>query len=255
MDALILAAGYGSRLRDVAPCKPLARVGGVPLIEIAIRQFALAGASRVVVATGYLANEVEAALPAIAKRVGVDVIARRVADFRQPNGYSVLDGSRDFEGRFLLAMADHILSSDLVAGLIAQSPDDAGAVLAIDRRVDSPLVDPDDATWVQLGERDAIAKIGKGLERFDAVDCGVFLATPELPRAIETAIAQGRAGSLSDGMQVLANRGRARTVDIGDAWWIDVDDEKALRLAEAELGVHLPHLFPGPMARIEAASA
>ena len=245
MDALILAAGYGSRLSDVVPCKPLAQVHGVPLLEIAIRQLADAGASRVVVTTGYLADEVEATLPAIAHRTGVEVVARRVPDFRQPNGFSVIAGSAGFTERFLLVMADHILSHDVLATLLSGAPEDADAVLAIDRRVGSPLVDPDDATWVRLGEGGTIQRIGKELELYDAVDCGAFVATPALPDAIATAVRNGKPGSLSDGMQLLADRGRACTVDIADAWWIDVDDERSLRLAEAQVREHLPELFQG----------
>ena len=246
MDALVLAAGYGSRLRNVAPCKPLVQVHGIALLEIAISQLADAGASRVVVATGYLAEAVEAALPAIALRAQIEVVPCRVPDFRQPNGWSVIAGSADFADRFLLVMGDHILSHDLLARLLAGAPGDADAVLAIDRRVNSPLVDPDDATWVELDEGEAIRRIGKDIAQYDAVDCGAFVATPALPEAIAAAIRNGRPGSLSDGMQALAERGRARTVDIGDAWWIDVDDEKFLRLAEAQVRTHLPEIFGSP---------
>ena len=38
MDALILAAGYGSRLREVSDSKPLAPIAGVPLLELGVRQ-------------------------------------------------------------------------------------------------------------------------------------------------------------------------------------------------------------------------
>ncbi len=43
MDALIIAAGYGSRLRDVAESKPLAPIAGVPLLELGVRQARAAG--------------------------------------------------------------------------------------------------------------------------------------------------------------------------------------------------------------------
>jgi choline kinase len=117
--------------------------------------------------------------------------------------------------------------------------------LAIDRRLDNPLVDPDDATWVRLDERGFITAIGKTIEPYDAVDCGAFLATPELATAIREAIAAGKAGSLSDGMQVLADRGRAATMDIDDAWWMDVDDPRAHALAEELAPWHLAPMFNG----------
>ena len=42
---LIIAAGHGSRLRDVSPSKPLTPVAGVPLIERVIRAAAEGGAT------------------------------------------------------------------------------------------------------------------------------------------------------------------------------------------------------------------
>jgi len=108
-------------------------------------------------------------------------------------------------------------------------------------------VDPDDATWVKLDDKGFIAAIGKTIEPYDAVDCGAFLATPELAAAIAAAIAAGKAGSLSDGMQHLADQGRAATFDIGsepaECWWMDVDDPRAHALAEELAPQYLPELY------------
>ena len=38
MDALIIAAGYGSRLREISDSKPLTPVAGMPLLELGVRQ-------------------------------------------------------------------------------------------------------------------------------------------------------------------------------------------------------------------------
>ncbi|MCP5397083.1 MAG: NTP transferase domain-containing protein [Sphingomonadaceae bacterium] len=243
MDALILAAGFGSRLRDVEPCKPLTQLHGLSLLEIAIRQLASVGVTCVAVATGHEAGALEAALPGMAERAGVVVEARRVADYSQPNGYSVLAGAADFAGDFLLVMADHVFSRPVLRALLDGPPAGNGTVLAIDRRVTSPLVDPDDATWVQTGEDGRILHIGKTIRPYDAVDCGAFRASPALLEAIRAAIQDGAAGSLSEGMQRLADEGRAQTVDIGEAWWIDVDDAHMLDLARAQVAQHLPDLF------------
>lgn len=243
MDALIIAAGFGSRLRDISDSKPLTPVAGVPLIELGIRQAAAAGARRVVVVTGHRADEVEAALPALAARAGVPVVAERVADWSKPNGYSVMAGAARIDGDYLLMMADHIFSASILSRLAAQGGADRGVTLGIDRRVDSPLIDPDDATWVQTDAVGRIRAIGKTIAEYDAVDCGAFLATPELAQAIAAAIADGRQGSLSDGMQRLADAGRAQTMDIGDAWWLDVDDPRAHALAEAEAPVQLAEFY------------
>jgi hypothetical protein len=46
---------------------------------------------------------------------------------------------------------------------------------------------------------------------------------------------QGGDCSLVDGVARLAQAGRAYAVDIGDAWWQDVDDYTALGIAEDKL--------------------
>lgn len=242
MDGLILAAGKGTRLRAFGDSKPLTTVAGKPLIEIAIRQLARAGAERIVVATGHEAERLEGHLPDFAAAAGVTVESARVVDWSLPNGYSVMAGAARLEGEFLLVMADHILSLDILQGLAACREHDTGVTLAIDRRTEAEAVDPDDATWVRTGRDNRIMQIGKGLTDYDAVDCGAFLATPELPRAIATAIANGRPGSLSDGMQLLADTGRAHARDIGGAWWIDVDDPRAHAMAEQQASQHVPGL-------------
>ncbi len=156
----------------------------------------------------------------------------RVADFTITNGHSVLAGAEHIRGDYLLMMADHLLSWRLLEMLARQGGTDRGVTLAIDRRIDDPLLDRNDATWVATDAAGRIRRIGKFLDKFDAVDCGAFLATPELAAAIRSAIASGLPGSLSDGMQILANTGRAATMPIGDEWWIDVDDPAARERAE-----------------------
>jgi NDP-sugar pyrophosphorylase family protein len=58
MDALIIAAGYGTRLREISESKPLTPICGVPLLEWAVRQARAAGVERVVVVTGHQAIEI-----------------------------------------------------------------------------------------------------------------------------------------------------------------------------------------------------
>jgi len=243
VDAVILAAGYGARLRAISPCKPLTPVAGVPLIELGIQQAARAGAERIIVVTGHRAELLEAALPAFAQRANVIVEATRVDDWSKPNGHSVLAGAAHTRGDYLLMMADHIFSYSVLSSLAGSRDSTLAVTLAIDRRIDNPLVDPEDATWVETSNHGLIRAIGKTLSTYDAVDCGAFYATPGLADAIRTAIAAGATGTLSDGMQHLADAGQAGTVDIGSAWWIDVDDARAHTFAEAQAPAALQPIF------------
>lgn len=247
MNALILAAGLGSRLAgaETAP-KPLAEVAGRSLIEWSVWQAARVGVRRAVIVTGHRAAEIEACLPGIAARTGVMLEACRLADWSRPNGHSVLAGAARIEGNFLLMMADHLFEASLIARLVQHIGRSHGALLAIDRNCAGPAIDPEDATWVSTRHDGTIAAIGKHLLAYDAVDCGAFIATPELAEAIRAAIASGAAGSLSDGMQRLAAAGMADTLDVTGHWWIDIDDAAMLELARRVGPVFLDPALPVP---------
>jgi 1L-myo-inositol 1-phosphate cytidylyltransferase len=224
VNCLIIAAGYGSRLRSISPSKPLTSVAGIPLIEHVIRAAAAGGATGFTIATGHEAERVEAFLATL------DLAVRtvRVADWDLPNGHSVAAGAATIEGEYLLAMADHLFDPAIVARLIAAPA--AALTLAVDRDLAGPLLDLDDATKVETGAGGAIARIGKTLARFDAIDTGLFRAGPALAGAIGAG-----GGSLSEGVQRLADRGRAATIDVTGLFWLDVDDPAALAKAEARL--------------------
>ena len=55
--------------------------------------------------------------------------------------------------------------------------------------------------------------------------------------ALAVAVAEaGGVGSISEGMQRLADQGLAFGLDIGDRFWIDIDDAAAFGRAEREAG-------------------
>lgn len=243
MDALIIAAGFGSRLQDISDSKPLTQIAGVPLIELGVQQAKAAGVKRVVVTTGHEGARVEAFLADLSARAGIPIHAERIADWSKPNGHSVMAGAACIDGDFLLMMCDHVFEAAILQQLAQQGGPDRGVTLAIDRRLENPLVDPDDATWVETAPDGRIRAIGKTIPNYDAVDCGAFLATPELAAAIGAAIAEGKAGSLSEGMQRLADTGRAATMEIGGAWWLDVDEPRYHEIAEAEAPARLAEIY------------
>ena len=227
MNCLIIAAGLGSRLRPISPSKPLTRIRGVPLIEHVIRAAATGGATAFTVVTGHEAARVEAFLAGL---TDYPIGTVRAADWELPNGHSVVAGAARIEGDYLLAMSDHLFDPAIIARLIGAPS--AALTLAVDRDLDGPLLDLDDATKVETGAGGAIVRIGKTLDRFDGIDTGLFRATP----ALAAAIGEG-GGSLSEGVQRLAERGLAATIDVTGLDWLDVDDPAALAKAEAMLAL------------------
>ena len=236
MKCLIIAAGQGTRLRAIAESKPLAPIGGIPLIEHVVRRAAEAGASEFVVVTGYSAEPLEAFLGDLAERAGLRIEAVRNPDWARPNGLSVLAAQGRLDGEFILLMSDHLFDSAILRDLIAADRGGAALTLAVDFAIDDPRLDLDDATKIALGEDGRIARIGKTLARYDAIDTGIFIAGPALLDALRASLAAGGGGSLSEGVQALADSGRASVWDCGARWWLDVDDEAAFAKAEAALG-------------------
>jgi choline kinase len=225
MQAIILAAGMGTRLRSVSPSKPLTSVAGRALLGRILDNLRSAGVTRPLVITGYRGDEVAA----VAAAAGAETLHN--PDWDQPNGVSVLAAAPRLEAAALLVMADHLASPGVYQTVAAAGRPDAGLVLGIDRRLGHPWVDEADVTRVATRQGRIVA-IGKGLATYDAHDCGVFLVTPELTDALATLPAPG----LSDGVRILAAMGRAAVVDISAHDWIDIDDPRALALAEGWVG-------------------
>lgn len=235
LPCVIIAAGQGTRLRSVAASKPLARISGAPLIEHIIRRAAAGGAGRFVVVTGYEAEGIETFLAGLAERSGIVIETVRNAEWHRPNGLSVLAAAERLEGEFILLMSDHLFDPDILRRILEGRRPDAALTLGADFDVTRPDLDLDDATKLKLDGKGRIVGIAKTLEDYDAVDTGIFIAGPALLDALRESVAAGGSGSLSEGVQVLARAGTAFIHDIGDGWWLDVDDEPAFRRAEREL--------------------
>lgn len=237
MHAVIVAAGYGSRLRAVSPSKPLTPVAGVALIDRVILAARDGGASAFTVVTGHEGEALEVHLAQTARTYRIEVTCVRTDDWSRPNGHSVLTGAAAVgRERHLLMMADHLFDPALVASVIAAPA--AALVLGVDRRFDNPLVDLDDVTRVRTAadrDGDRIVAIGKHLPDYDCYDTGVFAVDGRFHDALRASIVSGGAGSISAGVEALAQSGDARVVDVGNAWWLDVDDPRALAQAEDAL--------------------
>ena len=229
--AIILAAGEGSRLRDMTPFKPLCRVGGRTLLDHALAGLAAAGMARVVLVLGYGAEAIEAHLADAPIPLPVETVR---SDYRRPNGVSALAAAPLVEAAALLLMCDHLVEPALYRR-VAQAGARDGLRLGIDRRLGHPWVDPLDVTCVATlkddREGDRIVAIGKEMAPHDCYDTGVFAVGP----ALFEVLAGLPDPSLTEGVRGLAKHGRARVVDCSDLDWIDVDDAKALAQAEAWL--------------------
>jgi choline kinase len=151
-------------------------------------------------------------------------------DWQKQNGVSLLTVAAKVSAPFFLAMGDHLFESSILDRLVARA-DPTHLNLAIDRKIDS-IFDLDDAMKVQT-ENDRIVGIGKKLESYDAIDTGIFLCPQIMFDYLRRALNGGDC-SLADGVRLMAADRKALAIDIGDAWWQDVDTPEMLQRAEQE---------------------
>jgi myo-inositol-1-phosphate synthase len=230
MQCVIVAAGQGTRLRQMGESKPLIHIKGVPLIERVIDRARRAGVDHFFVVSGYRGEQLRRQLDAFSVREGVQITHIVNDDWERANGTSVLKAKPYVDGPFLLTMCDHLVDPEIVRDLIA-GPIEANTVtLGVDFNTDSPLNDLDDVTRVKCANG-KIEHIGKVIRDFNAIDTGMFLCGPIMFDALEASQAEGD-DSISGAMNVLAGWGKARAFDIQGRVWVDVDDPAAFRKAE-----------------------
>ena len=234
-EAVILMAGQGSRLRDSDNTflKPLMPVLGRPLISYTLEALVSAGIERVQVVVGYemkrMIGQVEPLVPS-----GVTASFIENHDWRKQNGISVLTAASHVSAPFLLTMSDHIFDNAILDRLLGNFY--PGLLnIAVDRKLGS-IFDLDDAMKVQT-RRNRITGIGKNLREYDAIDTGLFVCPLNIFDYLERAKSESSRNdcSLADGIRLMAGDNKVRAIDIGEAWWQDVDTQQMLQSAERQM--------------------
>ncbi len=219
MKAVVLAAGKGERLGSSLP-KPLVSVLGKALIDRAIESLQKAGIRDIIVV--YSDPRVKAHLEGRVQLVYNDSVERE-------GGYSLLKGAEAAGGEpFVLVMSDHIFEPEIVERLLESKP--KTTTLCTDRNLEGR--DVDEATKVLVGEGGRILDIGKEIQRYNALDTGVFYCTPEV---LEAARAFTGRFTVTDVMRKLIEKGRLYSVDVTGCFWWDVDTRQELKRAEDAL--------------------
>ncbi|NVL91813.1 MAG: NTP transferase domain-containing protein [Desulfobacterales bacterium] len=240
MKGLIIAAGKGSRLRQKGYTKPLVPVLGKLIIERVIRTAAGAGIDDFYVVTGYRSAEVRRFLDDLKVQCHVNIKYIQNDEWDKGNGLSVIRAEEKLREDFLLMMADHLVDLELLKSLINQHLPDGEIILAVDRNIENPLVNINDVTKVQV-INGKVEGIGKDLKSFNGFDTGIFLCSGAIFQGIKESISERGDSSLSGGVSCLAEKGRVNVFDIGNKFWIDIDNPVALEKAEKALLCEIRH--------------
>jgi len=244
-DAVILMAGIGSRLRSSAENnpKPLIHVAGRAVFSYTIDALQRAEVENLYVITGYNS---ELLLAGLNRLVPTSMKLRAIhnPEWQKQNGVSVLAARAQLSSPFLLMMGDHLFGP-LIIDLAIRESDLSLLNVAVDRKLDA-IFDLADAMKIKTN-CNRVVSIGKDLKDYDAIDTGLFVCPTEIFDYLERAKRDGDC-SLADGVRAMAVDGKVRAVDIGDAWWQDIDTPEMLAAAEKVLGGSRHRFTPGPSA-------
>lgn len=238
MEAMILAAGLGERLRpltDHAP-KALVEVAGVPLLERVARRLIDAGADRLVINVHHHADQIERY---VARRGGFGVEVRFSREEEAPleTGGGLLAAGPLFEGAqpFLLHNVDVICDADLGAMYDAHAARGPLATLAVNRRhTTRPLLIDENGFRGLANSRtgwraEARAEVGRtdeiGFAGIHVLSPGVFDLITE----------RGRFSIMELYLRLSEQGHRIETYDVSDALWLEVGDAERLANANAVL--------------------
>jgi NDP-sugar pyrophosphorylase family protein len=237
--AIVLAAGKGSRLAasvDGLP-KPAVPLNGRPLIVYTLEALAGAGFPEAYVVLGYSAHLVEKALQ------GPLPLAVRFLynlEYDGPAGHSLAAARRACgDEPFLLVMADHLLSVELVRTLLerAEFAPPGSCVVAADFHPRAAAYAAE-ATKLRIAPTPPgtrllpVLAIGKEVTPADALDAGAFLCSPVVWEALDEL---GSGCELNALFARLAERGKLYAADVSGSFWYDVDTDDDLAAAAALL--------------------
>ena len=151
------------------------------------------------------------------------------ANYSRGNALSVY-AARAFtrDEPFLLSMADHMVSPDLLSGLLEF--EGSANALAVDFNL-SPQHEKE-GTRVSVSPEGLVTHLGKRLSRWNAIDAGAFRLTSAIYDAITEVMDENRPEyELSQAIARMIERGqRLSACDISGCFWQDIDTWEDLTL-------------------------
>ena len=250
MDAMILAAGLGTRLRPLTDHQPkaLLEIGGVAMLERVARRLIAAGADRLIINTHHFADRVARF---VAERGGFGVEARLSHEAGQPleTGGGLLAAEAHFRKQAPFFMHNADILSDLPLEAMYAAHRDAGdplATLAVSDRPTQRKFLFDDAGL--LGRIDE----GKGLDLRVRPASGEVRAIPFAgvhvisPRIFPLLTERGVFSILDPYLRLAAAGERILPFRVDGCTWLDIGrPEQLARARERFAPSREPHASPG----------
>lgn len=248
LKVVILAAGEGKRLypKTKGDPKPLTHLLGLSLIERNILSAKTVGITDFIIVVGYKGDKIKDAL-GDGSRYNVNISYIENHEWNRGNGVSLLKTKNFIKETFILMMSDHIFDPSIIKSLLKAKDGIYECIVAVDR-TPKEYIDIEEATKVKL-RGDWIVDIGKKIDEYQGVDCGLFLMKPAIFDALEESIRGGYKTTLSDGIKVLIERKKVGYIDIKNTFWIDIDTPSDYSIAKRQLLKNLIKPTDGPISR------
>lgn len=238
MDALIFAAGLGTRLGAIGEATPkaLLEVGGVTMLERTARRLVQAGADRIVVNVHHRAEAIERFLAT--HDLGAEVLVSREPDGPLETGGGLWH-ARDLFRRdraILLHNVDVITDADLSAMMAEHEQSGALVTLAVNERETSRYLLFDDAGLFGREDRGGAprrqeARPPRGAVRTYAF-AGIHVCSPGL---LDQITERGVFPILTTYLR-LAREGRTILPWLHRGLWLEIGNAARLEAARAALG-------------------
>lgn len=235
-DAMVLAAGYGRRLRPLTDATPkaLVDVGGVPQLERCLAVLESAGADRIVVNTHHHADQVEKWIRE-RQPSGAELRISREEPRPLETGGGMLAARQHFRGDLpiLVHNVDIITSID-IAGLVEEHGSTGRlATLAVQQRATSRYLLFDDVGL--LGRLDVRGGTREECRPQEGMPdrlafTGVHVASPAV---FDRMIEDGPFSIIDCYLRLAGDGERIHGTNVGDAEWFEIGTPERLAAARA----------------------
>ena len=218
MEAIILAAGLGTRLRPLTENfpKPLLKVAGRELLYRHLHLLSEGPIEHFIIVINPQHEAFYREFLAKHPRFSCTLVKNPHPE--RGNGYSFFLAKDHVSGPFVLTMGDHVYEKDFVREALGLNG------LVIDR--EGRFIDPQEATKA-LCQGGRVVSLGKDLSSYTGFDTGFFILEPGVFSTAEKLLREKQKVNLSEIME----KAQIPCSELSGRFWMDVDTPQDLRRA------------------------
>lgn len=225
MKAVIIAAGIGSRIEDktVGLPKTILPFEDGTILSRIIKNFYQTGIKEFVIVVGYKFEQITNYLDK-QNNFGFDITIVKNDEWQRGNGISVLSAEEVVgDEDFILSMSDHIVSVNAINKIVNFESDKN--LLLVDPNIHDNF-DIDDATKVDYSGIDII-KIGKELESYNGLDCGIFRLNNRFFSGMRRQLELNNESISASINELIKDKDMQAVLISDDDYWFDIDTPEA----------------------------